>query len=531
MGTLKKHRITKTGISRDRNGLSFIALMVITLLAAEMHAAERPNFIVILADDLGYGDLGCYGSKVIATPRLDRMAAEGLQFTDFYVASPFCSPSRAALLTGRIPARCGVPYVLFPSEHTGLPPEEITIAEMLNSVGYATACIGKWHLGWRRELRPQNQGFDEFFGVRHSNDADEWTLGRAFHQLSDFEPFSLRDGDLVVDVPVDQSQLTEKYTQRAIDFIRRNHDRPFFLYLTHTMPHIPQYASPAFAGKSKDGVYGDCIEELDASTGRVLDLLDELGIADNTLVLFTSDNGAAIKNRASGTPKNATANRFPGHAFGGSNGDLRMGKGSTWEGGVRVPCLVRQPGTIAAGRVDATPCSTLDLLPTFATLAGAEPTPNVTLDGMDISELLKSPGKSKPSARMLTHYFGVQLQSVRQGDWKLILPIDAPPTLRIESLWFVHQPQLFDRQHRLWPRATLFHLPTDLGEQNDVAAAHPEIVVSLSRQALEFDHAFQPNIRPVLRLPGPQLPAPGQVRTDADSITEWQTLIMEPTSL
>lgn len=517
-------------VGRLRNGLTLLMLMVITLLAAEMGAAEQPNFIIILADDLGYGDLGCYGSKLIATPRLDRMAAEGMQFTDFYVASPFCSPSRAALLTGRLPARCGVPYVLFPSEHTGLPPEEITIAEMLKSVGYATACIGKWHLGWRRELRPQNQGFDEFFGVRHSNDADEWTSGRAFHQLSDFEPFSLRDGDLVVEVPVDQSLLTEKYTERALDFIRRNRDRQFFLYLPHTMPHVPQHASPAFAGKSKDNAYGDCIEELDASTGRILDLLDELHIADDTLVVFTSDNGAAVQNRAQRVPRNAAAERFPGHAFGGSNGILRMGKGSTWEGGVRVPCIVRQPGTIAAGRVEAMPCSTLDLLPTFAMLAGVAPTPNVTLDGMNISELLNTPGRTNLSARTLTHYFGLQLQSVRQGDWKHILPIAAPPKVRVESLWFVHQPQLFERQHRLWPTASLFHLPTDPGEQNDVAAAHPEIVASLLRQAVDFDKDFQATLRPVLRLPGPQPPAPGQVRTEADSIDEWQRLIMEPTT-
>ncbi|MGV3483582.1 MAG: sulfatase [Planctomycetaceae bacterium] len=511
-----------------------LALSLAGLIAAAVtsasDAAERPNFIVILADDLGYGDLGCYGSKVIKTPRLDRMAAEGMRFTDFYVASPFCSPSRAALLTGRLPARCGVPYVLFPSEHTGLPPEEVTIAEMLKSVGYATACVGKWHLGWRRELRPQNQGFDEFFGVRHSNDADQWTPGRAFHQLSDFEPFSLRDGDLVAEAPVDQSLLTEKYTQRALDFIRRNRDRRFFLYLPHTMPHIPQYASPAFAGKSKDGVYGDCIEELDASVGRILDLLDELGIANNTFVLFTSDNGAAIKNRGSRTPKNATAERFPGHAFGGSNGVLRMGKGSTWEGGVRVPCIVRQPGTIAAGRVEATPCSTVDLLPTLARLAGVDPVPDVTLDGLDISQLLTSPDGAKPSTRLLTHYFGVQLQAVRQGDWKCILSIAGPPKIRVESLWFVHQPQLFERQHRLWPTASVFHLPTDPGEANDVAAAHPEIVASLSQQALAFDSAFQPHIRPVLRLPGPQPPAPGQVRTESDRIDQWQQLIMESTS-
>ena len=246
-------------------------------LLPAIRAAENksvgPNFIVILADDLGYGDVGCFGSRTISTPRLDRMAREGVRCTDFYVAAPYCSPSRAALLTGRLPSRCGVPYVLFPCEHTGLPPSEVTLAELLKPAGYATACVGKWHLGWRRELRPMQQGFDEYFGLLHTNDAEPWTVGEAFHQLSMFEPLSLRDGDQVVESPVDQSMLTQKYTRRALDFIGRNWNRPFFLYFAHTMPHIPQHASPAFAGKSKDGVYGDAIEELDWSTGQILDRL------------------------------------------------------------------------------------------------------------------------------------------------------------------------------------------------------------------------------------------------------------------
>jgi arylsulfatase A-like enzyme len=505
------------------------AVLVTMLLHSVVHAIERRNIIIMVADDLGYGDLGCYGSKVVATPRLDSMAAEGMRFTDFYVASPFCSPSRAALLTGRIPARCGVPYVLFPSEHTGLPPDEITLAEMLKSVGYATACIGKWHLGWRRELRPQNQGFDESFGVRHSNDADEWTLGRAFHQLTDFEPFALRDGDRIVEAPVDQSLLTEKYTQRAADFIRRNRDKPFFLYLPHTMPHVPQYASPAFSGKSNDGLYGDCIEELDASTGQLLDLLDELGIAENTLVLFTSDNGAAVRNRSATQPKSSTAGRFPGHAHGGSNGALRMGKGTTWEGGVRVPCLVRWTGTIATGQEEKYPCSSLDLFPTLATIVGARVPSGVQLDGIDISPLFQGAEASMPPSRLLPHYFGVQLQSVREGDWKLVLPIAELPKLRSESLWFKHQPELFERQHRLWPSASLFNLQDDPGELTNIASTHPQIVARLLRLALDFDTVFQPEIRPVLQLRGPQPPAPGQVRTEADTISDWQQLIDEPT--
>lgn len=493
-----------------------------------LSAAAKPNLVVIFADDLGYGDLGCYGSKVIATPRLDRMAAEGVRFTDFYVASPFCSPSRAALLTGRLPARCGVPYVLFPTEHTGLPPEEVTLAEMLKPAGYATACVGKWHLGWRRELRPERQGFDFHFGVRHSNDADEWTPGRAFHQLSDYEPLTLREGDLVIETPVDQTQLTEKYTRRALDFIRAHRDSPFLLYLPHTMPHVPQHASPAFAGKSRDGVYGDCIEELDASTGRILDLLEELGIARRTLVLFLSDNGAAVRNRMGGNSKSPTAQRFPGHAHGGSNGPLKMGKGTTWEGGVRVPCIAWWPGVIPPGRVESSPCSAMDVPPTFAALAGVPLPEGVALDGKDISPLLKNPGEPAPE-RLIPHYFGVQLQAVREGRWKLIVPVSSPPAIRVESLWFSHQPAVFERQHRLWPEAALYDMEADPAEQKDVAGEHPETTARLLEKARAFDSTFQPAIRPLTRLPGPPPPVPGQVRTGDEDLSAAKALIKEST--
>jgi arylsulfatase A-like enzyme len=494
--------------------------MALCALALGLHAATpgRPNIIVILADDLGYGDLGCYGSKVISTPRLDRMAKEGLRFTDFYVASPFCSPSRAALLTGRLPARCGVPYVLFPSEHTGLPPGETTIAEVLQSTGYATACVGKWHLGWRKELRPQLQGFDEFFGLLHTNDTEEWELGRPFMQLGTFEPLQLRDGDRVVQSPADQAMLTQRYTERSIDFIRRNQSRPFFLCLAHTMPHIPQYASPAFAGKSKDGVYGDSIEELDWSTGRILDTLRELGLDERTLVLFTSDNGAGLRGK---TP-NPKA-RVPGRSFGGSNGPLRAGKGTTFEGGVRVPCIARWPGTVPAGRDNASVWSALDFLPTFASLAGAKLAPGVLLDGEDASLLLSGKASTRET-RTVFDYFGVQLQAVREGSWKLFVPISEMPKTRVPSLWFAHQPGLFERQHRLWPKPTLYHLADDPGETTDVAAAHPEVVANLLQKARAFDEQFQTQIPPVLYLPGPKPPAPGQVRAAADNIDAWLKL-------
>jgi arylsulfatase A-like enzyme len=437
------------------------------------------------------------------------------------VAAPFCSPSRAALLTGRQPARCGVPYVLFPGEHHGLPPDEITIPELLKPAGYATGMVGKWHLGWRRELRPQKQGFDEYYGLLHTNDPEEWQIGQPYRQLSAFEPLTLREGDRVIERPVDQTFLTEKYTQRSIEFIRRHRERPFFLYLAHTMPHLPQYASPAFAGKSKDGLYGDCIEELDASTGRILDELRALGIAEKTLVLFTSDNGANLRNSA----KPDVNPRFPGRAFGGSNGPLRAGKGSTYEGGIRVPCIAWWPGTITAGRVESTPCNTLDVFPTLAALAGATLPKDVTLDGTDISPLLKNPPAAGSAPRLLTHYFGVQLQAVRQGKWKLFLPIAALPQKRLPSLWFDHQKGLFERQHRLWPQPVLYDLETDPGETTDLAVQHPEVVADLQKRAAAHDTAFQPHIRDLHALPGPKPPAPGELRTAAHDLSEWKKLI------
>ncbi|MCB1208534.1 MAG: sulfatase [Verrucomicrobiales bacterium] len=480
--------------------------------------AAAPNIVVIYADDLGYGDLSCYGSKVIATPRIDQMAKEGVRFTDFYVASPFCSPSRATLLTGRLPARAGVPYVLFPSEHTGLPASEVTIAETLKPAGYATACVGKWHLGWHKEMRPQQQGFDEFFGLLHTNDTEEWKVGEPFMQLSMFEPLQLRDGDQVVESPVDQAMLTQRYTERAVDFIRRNRERPFFLYLAHTMPHIPQYASPAFVGKSKDGIYGDSIEELDWSTGQVLDALKEFDLDERTLVIFTSDNGANLR----GKKPNPKA-RFPGRSNGGSNGPLRAGKGSTFEGGIRVTCIARWPGKIPAGREDRSIWSTMDFLPTFAELADAKLPEGVTLDGQDASDTLfgNAVNKDRPP---LFDYFGVQLQAIRSGQWKLILPITELPTTRVPSLWFEHQPGLFERQHRLWPTATLFNLDDDVGETTDVAAAHPDVVADLLRKAQAFDQKFQKELPPVLYLPGPKQPAPGQIRTPSENIEEWLKL-------
>ncbi len=506
-----------------------LAVACLALLSAFARAAEppppavsrsNPTIIFILADDLGYGDLGCYGSTTIATPHLDRMAREGLRFTDAYASAPFCSPSRAGLLTGRLPARAGLPYVLFPTEHHGLPSAETTIPELLKTRGYATACIGKWHLGWAPPFRPLAQGFDRFHGLPHTNDVREWKVGDPFTQLSMFGPLTRVEGERVVESPVDQAELTRHYTEQAVAFIRANRARPFFLYLPHTMPHVPQYASPRFAGKSKGGLYGDTVEELDWSTGVILDSLRELQLDTRTLVIFTNDNGAPFRGGANAAKKAPAKENFPGRQLAGSNGPLRSGKGTTFEGGVRVPFIAWWPGRIAPRPAVSNPVSHLDLFPTFAALAGAKPPADVTLDGADLTALLLGTGPRAP--RPIRHYFGYQPQAVRDGQWKLLLPTDTRPTPRPVSLWWEHNPAGFDHQHRLLAAPELYDLAADLGEKNNLAAQHPELVTRLTREARDFDAALRRDQRPMHFVPGPRPPAPGAVRTAETDVTVYR---------
>jgi arylsulfatase A len=517
----------------------FLILNLLVVVCATLCSAARApvpvpktNFIVIVADDLGYGDLACYGSKAIATPRLDRMAKEGVRFTDAYAAAPFCSPSRAALLTGRLPARAGLPYVLFPAEHIGLPPEEITIAELLKQQGYATACIGKWHLGWDAPFRPQRQGFDVFFGTPYSNDSNEWPVGAPFMQVMGLVPFPLIDGDRTIEAPADQSQLTRRYTERAVAFIRANRARPFFIYLPHTMPHVPQYTRAEFGGKSRGGLYGDAVEELDWSTGVILDTLQELRIADRTMVIFTSDNGSPLRRNpnspagkaskapfATKAPAFATE-RFPGRAHAGSNADFRGGKGTTFEGGVRVPLLVWQPGTIAGNRVEASPFSHLDFFPTFAGIAGAKLPDDRVYDGHDFGVRLEMIHRAAP----IYHYFGYQLQAVRDRSWKLFFPVAQRPEPRPPSLWWDHQPRLFETQHRLLAAAELYDLSRDPTESKNVAVQNIEEVERLTAMAYQFDTALQRDRRPMQVLDGPAPPAPQTIRTPEMDLSAWKKL-------
>lgn len=452
-------------------------------------AEEHPNFVVIFADDLGYGDLGVYGSEQIRTPHLDTMAAEGMRFTDFYAAAPFCSPSRAAILTGRYPVRSGVPYVLFPTESTGLPQAEITLAELLSEAGYATAAIGKWHLGWPKPFRAHRHGFDFFYGLPYSNDMLKWEPAETRRAQHAFWEVPLMEDDTVVEAPVNQHTLTKRYTERAVTFIRENRERPFFLYLPHTFPHNPQYASEAFEGRSPHGLYADTVEELDWSVGQILETLDEFGLGERTLVVFTSDNGPS-----------PGGNRWGRRSQGGTTGGLRGRKGNTFEGGMRVPAIFRWPGKIGAGTVARDVTSILDLMPTFAQLAGKEMPRDRLIDGRSIADLLL--GRSGLAEAPFFYYFGVQLQAVRVGRWKLHLRrTELPP--RSASLWYLHNDDLFTRHHRLQPVPGLYDLEADRGEVQNAAAAHPDVVERLDTLARQFDEALQRDKRSQVYLDSP----------------------------
>ncbi len=444
------------------------ALAVLAAAPVVAFGAEtRPNFIVIYADDLGYGDLGCYGHPMIRTPHLDRMAAEGMRFTQFYSAAEVCTPSRAALLTGRYPIRNGMCHsqfrVLRNNAAGGLPREEITLAELLKQRGYATGMVGKWHLGHRPEHLPPHHGFDDYFGMPYSNDmlpAPDAPKGREkfFAENPAYWRTPLIRGTNVMEAQPDQRFLTRRYTEEAVRFIHTHKNGPFFLYFAHTFPHVPLFASADFRGKSPAGFYGDVIEELDWSVGRVLDTVRAQGLAERTLVLFSSDNGPWLM--------------FNHH--GGSAGPLREGKGSTWEGGMRVPGIFWWPGRIPAGVVQREVAATLDVLPTFAKLAGA-PLPTVTLDGVDISPLLFNTGRVERDA--FFYYRGDVLFAARMGEWKAHFITrsgygpDKPET---------HDPPL------------LFHLGEDLGERFNRAAEHPEVLERIARAVQRHRDTLEP---------------------------------------
>ncbi|NLF39881.1 sulfatase [bacterium] len=399
---------------------------------------QQPNIILINCDDLGYGDLGCYGSPVNDTPTLDRMAAEGIRFTDFYMASPVCSPSRGAMMTGCYPRRIGFgtfdndAWVLFPGHATGLSTKEATVASLLKQQGYATKIVGKWHCGDQPEFLPTRHGFDSYFGIPYSND-----MGRQVNDNQRNRPPLplLLDEDVIQQQP-DQAALTERYVDECVRFIRANHDRPFFLYFAQMYVHLPIYPPKTFADRSRNGAYGGAVACVDWSVRVLLHELRELGIDTQTLVIFTSDNGSRGDH-------------------GGSNVPLRGTKGTTWEGGQRVPCIAYWPGTIPAGAVSGEIVSSIDFLPTFVRLAGGAPPEDRIIDGRDFSALLRNPAGSRSPRDTFFYYCANDLEAVRSGRWKLHV------RKRGETMF------------------ALYDLVADIGETTDVAAQHPEIVKGL----------------------------------------------------
>jgi arylsulfatase len=409
-------------------------------------APRRPNIVIIYADDLGYGDLGCYGHPTIRTPNLDRMAAEGMKFTSWYSAAPVCTPSRAALLTGRYPVRSGLTQVLFPYSQGGIPDSEVTIPQLLKGSGYRTAMVGKWHLGHHPQYLPTQHGFDSYFGLPYSNDMTP-TAGPGAPGNSRFPPLPLFENDKVVETEPDQSLLTERYTTQALKTIRGAKDKPFFLYFAHTFPHVPLYAGKRFLGKSPRGLYGDVVEEIDWSVGQILQTLKETGQDNNTLVVFSSDNGPWLVKKE----------------LGGSAGLYHEGKGSTWEGGMREPCLARYPGVIPAGRTSTAHGNMMDWLPTFAKLASAPLPKDVTLDGQDMSEVLA--GRSPGSERVFFYWHINNLRAVRKGPWKLHTSTTVAATAPAKTT--------------ILDNPSLYNVQIDPSEKYDVAAANPAIVQEL----------------------------------------------------
>lgn len=424
-------------------GLKMLRVLVVLLVFATSAIAAPPNFIVVMTDDQGYGDLGCYGSPDIRTPNLDRMEAEGTRFTSFYSSNPVCTPSRAGLLTGRYAARMRLERVLFPQDTIGIPTQETTIAEVLKAQGYATACIGKWHLGHLPEFLPTRHGFDHYFGIPYSNDMDSSLRGDP--------PIPLVREEATVEQPANQDTLTQRYTDDAIAFIREHKGGPFFVYLPHSMPHVPLHASDAFRGKSPRGLYGDVIEEIDAGMGRIVGTLRELGLAENTLVIYTSDNGPWLVKEKDG----------------GSAGPLREGKGTVFEGGMRVPCIAWWPGKVPAGRVVEEPCMNIDLLPTLAALSGGTIPTAKALDGRDISGVLLGTGTR--GDQKFFYLLGQRTMAHRDGDWKIVLAGGQPV-----------------RGKPIEGNLALYNLKEDPRETTDVAAAHPEIVARLQGQLSAF---------------------------------------------
>jgi len=473
-----------------RTILGLLVVAAASLTTAAVHAERTPNVIIVYADDQGYQDLGCYGSPNIETPNIDGLAAAGMRFTSFYSAYCVCSASRAALMTGCYQPRLNMPGVLGPRGPVGLHPNEVTIADMLKAKGYATMCVGKWHLGDRPEVLPTAQGFDHYLGIPYSNDMARmkgWGNDPAsLDKIWDLKKWDIYDNHLYRDAervegPVNQVTLTDRYTEAALGFIRKNKSKPFFLYMPHTMPHVPLFVSDDRYDKDPKRAYELTIEHIDWSVGQILATLDELKLADDTVVVYSSDNGPWLSKKH----------------HGGSALPLRAGKGTTFDGGMRVPGIVRWPGHVPAGTVTDEVASTIDLLPTIAAITGAD-LPSHPIDGLNILATLKNPKAASPHREAgFFYYKNNRVHAVRAGKWKL--HIGQQPKKRNNKNRNKNKRRQGPVKPPAAPKATLYDLDADIAESKDVAGQHPEVVKRLLALASKYDADLKANSRPVWR--------------------------------
>lgn len=473
--TLNMKRINKNRTAKSP--LCFLMLLSIILWSGSIQGQgqkeqDHPNFVIIFADDLGYGDLSSYGHPTIETPNLDQMAVEGQKWTNFYVGASVCTPSRAALLTGRLPVRSGMTSnkvrVLFPNSLHGLPSEEITLAEQLKKVGYSTACIGKWHLGHQEEYLPTSNGFDYYFGIPYSNDMDRVLDTNSEEKYRDFwkDPKNIKIENFnvplmrnteIIERPANQNTITKRYTEETISYIKKNKDKPFFVYLAHNLPHIPLFASKEFLGTSKRGLYGDVVQEIDSGIGQIIKTLKDEGLADNTIVVFTSDNGPWLSFGING----------------GSAGLLRAGKGTTWEGGMREPCIFWSPKKIKPALITDLG-TTMDLFTTFSKLAGVPIPDDRIVDGVDLGATLFDNGPSP--RKSVLYYRGTDLYAARSGDYKAHYITEGEYGMFGERE--EHNPPI------------LYNVNVDPSEKYDIASDHPEVI----RQINEMVKKHQANL-------------------------------------
>ncbi len=453
----------------------YLCCIIIGLCSVKKSFSKPPNFIVIFTDDQGFEDLGCFGSPKIKTPHLDQLAADGRKFTSFYSANSVCSPSRASLMTGCYPVRVSIPGVLFPRHDIGLNPDEITIADLLKTKSYATACIGKWHIGHKPKFLPTRQGFDSYYGIPYSNDMtidpeaklaeninlrEGFTLDRVRNEKPKKNLVPLMRNEEVIEYPCDQTTLTKRYTEEAVKFIEENKKRPFFLYLPHTMPHIPLFASENFKGKSERGPYGDTIEEIDWSVGEIMKALRKNNLDENTLVVYTSDNG----------PWKLKDGR------GGSANPLRGYKFQTYEGGMRVPCIMHWKGKIPPGSSCDEIAATIDLLPTIAGLSGVELPNDRTIDGKNIWPLISGKEGAKTPHEIYFFYKGKSLESARQGKWKL------------------------RRSGKKSQSIELYDLASDISESKNLARENEALTNEIIQKMNSFDEKLKNAQRPAGKL-------------------------------